>query len=135
MLVGIVLVSHGEMANGMLEAARMIVGEQEGVATVSLTEMDAVEGLMERVAAALDRVDTGDGALILVDVFGASPFNAGSRLAMQRPKVEVVSGMNLPMLLELAIKREGRDLEECTAIAREAGTTGVRTLSNALKKS
>lgn len=133
-MVGIVLVSHGEMANGMLDAARMIVGDQEGTAAVSLTEMDAVEGLMERVATAIDQVDFGDGVLILVDVFGASPFNAGSRLAMQRPKVEVVSGMNLPMLLELAVKREGRSLEECAAIAREAGTSGVRTLSEALKK-
>jgi PTS system mannose-specific IIA component len=131
-LVGIVIVSHGEMAEGMLDAARMIVGEQEGIATVSLREMDAVEGLMERVAAAVEKVDTGDGVLVLVDLFGASPFNASARLAMQRDNIEVVSGVSLPMLVELAVQRAGQRLEQLVEIAREAGTSGIRTLSETL---
>jgi len=133
-LVGIVIVCHGEMADGMLDAARMIVGQQEGFVTVSLREADDVESLMERVAAAVDKVDTGDGILILVDVFGASPFNASARLAMQRDNIEVVSGVSLPMLLELAVQRDGQNLSQLVEVAREAGTSGIRTLSETLSK-
>jgi len=131
-LVGIVIVSHGEMADGMLDAARMIVGEQEGIATVSLKEMDDVEGLTERVDAAITQVNAGEGVLVMVDLFGASPFNASTRLAMERDDIEVITGMSLPMLVEVAVQRDGADLQQLVHIAREAGTSGVRTLSDTL---
>ncbi len=121
------------MAEGMIDAARMIVGDMESVVSVSLKEMDAVEDLMARIEAALIEVDKGDGALVLVDAFGASPFNASARLAMNRKNIEVITGMNLPMLLELAVQREGQDLKAVTKIALEAGTTSIRTLSQTLK--
>jgi mannose PTS system EIIA component len=132
-LVGIVLVSHGNMAEGMIDAARMIVGEMESVLAVSLQEMDAIEDLMGRIDAALSEVDTGDGVLILVDAFGASPFNVSARLALQREKTEVITGMNLPMLLELAVQRQDQDLEAVTQIAFEAGSASIRTLSQTMK--
>lgn len=133
-MVGIVVVSHGEMAEGMIDAARMIVGPMEGVTTVSLKESDAVEDLMGRIEAALGEVDQGEGALILVDAFGASPFNASARLAMGKKNVEVVSGMNLPMLLELAVGREGLDLPAVIQLALETGSAGIRSLSQTIKK-
>ena len=132
-MVGIIVVSHGTMAEGMLNAAGMIVGPLDDILPVSLKEADAVEDLMGRIAQAVDQVDSGDGVLILVDAFGASPFNAGARLALARPKIEVISGMNLPMLMELAISREGMNLDELVKIALEAGTTSIRTLSQSLK--
>jgi mannose PTS system EIIA component len=131
-LVGIVLVSHGNMAEGMVDAARMIVGDMEFVTTVSLQESDAVEDLMGRIETALSEVDQGEGALILVDAFGASPFNASARLAIERKNVEVISGMNLPMLLELAVQREGQDIAAVTQLALETGTMSIRTLSQTL---
>lgn len=133
-MVGIVVVCHGAMGDGLLDAARMIVGEQEGVVAVNLREEDSVESLMDRVAVAVEEVDRGDGVLILVDVFGASPFNASARLAMQRDQIEVISGVSLPMLLELFVQREGQSLAELVEVAREAGTTGIRTLSETLGK-
>jgi PTS system mannose-specific IIA component len=133
-MIGIVLVSHGEMALGMLDAARMIVGEQERTLAVSLNEMDDVEGLMDRIAAAVDEVDMGDGVLLLVDAFGASPFNASARLAMQRKNTEVITGMNLPMLLELAVQRDGQSLDGLVQIALEAGKSSIRTLTETLNK-
>jgi len=132
-MVGIVIVSHGAMANGMLDAARMIVGEQEGMLAVSLEEMEDVEGLIEKIAAAVEKVDTGDGVLVLVDVFGASPFNASARLTLTRDKMDVITGMNLPMLLELAIHRQGSSLDELVKIALEAGSSSIKTLSETLK--
>jgi PTS system mannose-specific IIA component len=121
------------MAEGMIDAARMIVGKMEGVTSVSLKEKDSVEDLMGRIEVALNDVDKGDGILILVDAFGASPFNASARLAMSRKNIEVITGMNLPMLLELAVQRQGQDLATVAQIALEAGTTGIRTLSQTLK--
>nr|MBC7243820.1 PTS sugar transporter subunit IIA [Chloroflexota bacterium] len=131
-MVGIVVVCHGAMGDGLLDASRMIVGEQKGVVAVNLREEDSVESLMDRVAAAVEKVNSGDGVLILVDVFGASPFNASARLAMQRDQIEVVSGVSLPMLLEVAVQREGQSLAELVEVAREAGISSIRTLSETL---
>lgn len=128
------IVCHGEMAEGMLDAARMIVGKQDGIVAVNLREEDSVESLMDRIAAAIEEVDHGDGVLILVDVFGASPFNASARLAVQRDQIEVISGVSLPMLLELAVQREGQSLTKLVEVAREAGMSGIRTLSETLDK-
>lgn len=131
-MVGIVLVSHGSMAEGMLDAARMIVGDQEGIMAINLEEMDDVEGLIEKITAAVEQIDTGDGVIVLVDVFGASPFNASARLTMTRGNMEVITGMNLPMLLELAIHRQGANLEELIKIALDAGSSSIKTLSDTL---
>lgn len=133
-MVGVVVVCHGMMGDGLLDAARMIVGKQEGIVAVNLREEDSVESLMERIAAAVEEVDRGEGVLILVDVFGASPFNASARLAVQCDKIEVISGVSLPMLLELAVQRDGQSLAGLVQVAREAGVSGIRTLSETLGK-
>jgi mannose/fructose/sorbose-specific phosphotransferase system IIA component len=122
------------MASGLLDAARMIVGDQEALIDLSLQEMEDVEGLMDKVEGAISKVDTGEGVLVLVDLPGASPFNASARIAMQREGIEVVTGVNLPMLAELLVMRDGSSLEECVEIAKEAGISGVRTLSEILEK-
>jgi PTS system mannose-specific IIA component len=133
-VVGIVIVTHGAMTDGLLDAARMIVGPLDGIVGVALMESDNVESLMERVEAAVDEVNSGDGVLILVDLFGASPFNASARLAMTREGIEVLTGVSLPMLLEVVVQRDDQPLQELVEIAREAGTTGIRTLSETLGK-
>lgn len=98
-MVGIVIISHGDMADGILDAVRMIMGEQERITTVNLREMDAVEGLMDRVSEAIDEVNTCNGVLLMVDLFGASSFNASARLALTHDNIEVIAGVSLPMLL------------------------------------
>jgi PTS system mannose-specific IIA component len=90
---------------------------------------------MDRISDALVRVDTGDGVLILVDAFGASPFNASARVAVGREKTEVISGVNLPMLLELSVQRDQQDFAGLVQTALEAGTSSIQTLSQTLKKS
>lgn len=126
------VVSHGEMANGMLDAARMIIGEQEGIIPVPLGEADDVEGLRQRIEAALQQADRGDGVLILVDLFGATPFNVSARIALARDHIEVISGVNLPMLLEVALQRQAQDFNKLIEIAKEAGKSSIRTLSESL---
>jgi mannose/fructose-specific phosphotransferase system component IIA len=75
----------------------------------------------------------GQGVLILVDLFGASPFNVSARVASRNPDVEVVTGVNLGMLIETALQRENTSLAELGAIARDAGTSSVKVLSELLK--
>lgn len=131
-MVGIVIVTHGRMATGLIEAAEMIVGEQEALVPVHLQEMDDVEGLMERVTKAVSQVDSGQGALIMVDLPGASPFNASARLAMQQDNIGVVTGVNLPMLAETLVQRDGSSIQELIDTAKNAGVIGIKDLSEIL---
>ena len=125
-MVGFVLVSHGGMAEGMVEAIRMITGIEEQLEAVGLYEEDSPEGLMDLVQEAVKRVDTGDGAILFVDLFGATPFNSSARLAMtQGDSLEVVCGMNLPMILELIMQREGESLAAMVDMAVDTGRNGV----------
>jgi len=131
-VVGIVIVTHGRMATGLIEAAEMIVGEQEALVPVHLQEMDDVEGLMERVSKAVSKVDSGQGALIMVDLPGASPFNASARIAMQQDNIGVVTGVSLPMLAETLVQRNGSSIQELIDIAKNAGMIGIKDLSEIL---
>ncbi len=131
-MVGIVIVTHGRMATGLIEAAEMIVGEQEALVPVHLQEMDDVESLMERVTKAVSQVDSGQGALIMVDLPGASPFNASARIAMQQDNIGVVTGVSLPMLAETLVQRDGSSIQELIDIAKNAGMIGIKDLSEIL---
>lgn len=131
-MVGIVIVTHGRMATGLIEAAEMIVGEQEALVPVHLQEMDDVESLMERVTKAVSQVDSGQGALIMVDLPGASPFNASARIAMQQDNIGVVTGVSLPMLAETLVQRDGSSIKELIDIAKNAGMIGIKDLSEIL---
>jgi mannose PTS system EIIA component len=130
-MIGIVLISHGRFAEGLLDAAEMIVGEMENVACIGLEPMDDIDLLVERIQEAVNAVDVGDGVLLMVDLFGASPFNASGRLALaQQDRLELITGMNLPMLVELLVQREGLSLKEASQIALDAGKSGVSRLSD-----
>jgi mannose PTS system EIIA component len=135
-LIGVVVVTHGKLAEGLLDAMRMIAGEREALSMVSLGETDDVDTLVDRVGDAAAAIDDGDGVLVFVDLFGASPFNASARLALQkREGVEVVTGVNLPMLLEVVMSREGMTLAEAADLACQVGAEGIRKLSDTLKPS
>ena len=131
-MIGLVLVSHGKLAEGLVDAMQMITGEQEAVRAIGLLEKEDVECLMEKVSQAIQEVDSGEGALILVDLFGASPFNASARLVLSLTgrSLEVVTGMNLPMVVELAVQRDGLSLEEAVSLVLKVGPEGVRRLSD-----
>ncbi len=133
-MVGVIVVTHGNMASGLVDAARMIVGEIDQLETIGLMEKEDIEGLMARIQEAISKVDSGEGILILVDLPGASPFNASARIAMQAEAVRVVTGVNLPMLAELLVMRESSSLDELVAKALEAGKAGVMTLSAILNR-
>ena len=132
-MVGIVIVTHGDMAEGVLDAARSVTGHSQGSAAVCLRDGDSVDELGPRIAAAVDHVNEGDGVLVLVDMWGASPFNASARLALKgRHPIDVIAGVNLPMVVELLEERTAKSFDELVAIALQAGSEGVRALSQAV---
>ena len=134
-MVGIIIVTHGKMALGMLESMQMIAGEQDQVAVVGLEEEKSPEDLSEIIKDALLKVDDGSGVLIMVDLFGATPFNVSARLYLEsNHQIEVITGVNLPMLLETVISRAGNDLKSVYEIALQAGISGIKSLPDNLKK-
>lgn len=130
-MIGIVLISHGNFAEGLLDAAKMITGEVEQIACISLQPKDDIDQLVERIREAVNQVDDDEGVLLMVDLFGASPFNASGRLVLaQQDRLELITGMNLPMLVEILVSREGLDLEGASQMALDAGKSGVSRLSD-----
>lgn len=134
-MIGIVLISHGNFAEGLLDAAKMITGEVEQIACIGLQPKDDIDQLVERIQDAVNGVDASEGVLLMVDLFGASPFNASGRLVLaQQDKLDLVTGMNLPMLVEILIAREGLSLEEASKMALDAGKSGVSRLSDKISR-
>jgi PTS system fructose IIA component. len=126
-VIGIVLISHGPLATGLLQAAEMIAGPQPAVAVLELEPAQEMDEFREKMERAVASVDQGQGVLILADLFGGSPANTSAYLL--RPGVDVVCGANLPMLLEVLAMREIQDLAQLAATAVEAGASGAVRLA------
>jgi PTS system mannose-specific IIA component len=131
-LVGVVLVSHGPLAAALKAAAEMIVGPQERLESVGMDPAADVEALRGEIESALARVAEGvEGGLILADMLGGSPSNASGYAALAG--TPVVCGVNLPMLLEVLLRREGAAPGELAEVALEAGRSGVADLAARLR--
>lgn len=133
-MINFILVSHGEMANGVFNAVKLISGQHTGIELISLDEGDPIDELQNRIETAVHKLEqSSDGILIAVDLLGASPFNAASRVSVKFEHVEVISGLNLPMLLETLLQREALSLLEAVQLAQESGQNGIKILSELLK--
>jgi len=129
-LIGIVIVSHGLLAEGLKDAVEMIVGPQTHFLTVSMQPDTSLASLRTMLERAVTEVASDGGTLVLVDILGGSPANASSYLALHG--IQVICGVNLPMLLELLIQRENSSQRELTAIALQAAKQGVIDLTQQL---
>ncbi len=133
-MISILIVSHGELAAGLLNALQMLTGEQERVDALGLLESEAPEDLVERIREKVNEMDDGDGVLIAVDLYGATPFHSSARLFLESErKIEVVSGVNLPMLAEIMVNREDTSLEDLVKQAYQAGLSGIQTLPDSIR--
>ena len=134
-MVGIVVVTHGNMAHGILESMQMITGEQAQVVPIVLEEDKSPEDLSELIQHAIKDVDDGNGVLIMVDLFGATPFNVSARLYLESDhSIEVITGLNLPMLVETVITRGENDLNTVFETAQNAGISGIKSIPDNLRK-
>jgi mannose PTS system EIIA component len=131
-VIGVVVVTHGQLATELVNAAETIVGDQAGFAAVSIGWHDAVELARDEIAEAIARVDSGSGVIVLTDMFGGTPSNLAITF-LAETRVEVITGVNLPMLLKLAGTREVADLRELARRIREDGRTGIWVASDLLR--
>jgi PTS system mannose-specific IIA component len=133
-LIGVVVVTHGQLATELVNAAEMIVGDLPRFAAVSIGWHDDVETAREAIAVALERVQGETGALILTDMFGGTPANLGMTfLAVDR--IEVITGVNLPMLIKLSGLRASSNLAEVARAIREAGRNAIWVASDLMRGS
>lgn len=133
-MVGIIVMTHGALSEGIVDAAELITGPVTQVETLSLRREDNVNDLNAAFLAALDRVDTGDGVLVLADLLGGSPCNVASMNLRER-SYRVLSGVNLPMFIEALSSRDSAgSAEELQGACQEAGAQGVKNINQLLGK-
>ena len=131
MSVGVVIVTHYRLGEEFMQVMRLIVPGAPRYHTVSVDPKQPVDELREEIARCLREQDEGDGVLVLTDMFGGTPSNI-SLSFHEEEHVEVVTGMNLPMLIKLATQREDKPLEELAAYIREYGQRNISVASELL---
>lgn len=130
-MIGLVLVTHGRLATEFRAALEHVVGPQSQIEAVTIGPDDDVEQRRKDIIDAVQRVDTGDGVAILTDMFGGTPSNLAISV-MSRPKVEVIAGINLPMLVKFAKVRGECPLAQAVDQARESGRKYITIASRVL---
>ncbi len=130
-MIGLVLVTHGRLAEEFVRAMIHVVGPQERVAPIAIGPDDDMEERRADIAAAIQEVDVGRGVIVLTDLFGGTPSNLAISL-MERGRVEVIAGMNLPMLIRLGSARKSMTVVAAVAAAREAGRKYISVASEVL---
>ncbi|MEC8177164.1 MAG: PTS sugar transporter subunit IIA [Pseudomonadota bacterium] len=130
-MIGMVLVTHGALAKEFRAALEHVVGAQENLATICIGPDDDMEKRREDIVDAIVKVDTGDGVALLTDMFGGTPSNLAISL-LEKDKVEVVAGINLPMLIKLASVRDNEPLNVAVLEARDAARKYISVASEVL---
>jgi PTS system mannose-specific IIA component len=130
-MIGLVLVTHGRLAEEFRSALEHVVGPQTGIETVAIGPDDRMEVRRADIAEAVARVNTGTGVIILTDMFGGTPSNLAISL-LEVGKVEVVAGLNLPMLVKLARIRKDCALDKAATAAQDAGRKYINVASQIL---
>jgi PTS system mannose-specific IIA component/PTS system mannose-specific IIB component len=127
-MISVIIGTHGTFSEEILKSAEMIFGAQENVGSVSFKPGEGIENLAEKYNELISKLDCTDGVLFMVDLFGGSPFNAASLIAMKHENMEIVTGVNLPMILETLGSRDFSSLTELLAIAENSGKEAIRVL-------
>jgi len=130
-MIGLVLVTHGRLASEFVVAMEHVVGPQERVVPICIGPDDDMEVRREDIARAIAEVDEGGGVIILTDLFGGTPSNLAISL-MKTDKIEVIAGVNLPMLIRLEGARKTMEVKAAVAAAREAGRKYISVASEVL---
>ncbi|MGK6357038.1 PTS sugar transporter subunit IIA [Sphingomonas sp. DT-207] len=130
-MIGLVLVTHGRLAEEFVVAMEHVVGKQERIAPICIGPEDDMESRRADIAAAIARVDEGRGVIVLSDLFGGTPSNLAISL-MEAGRIEVIAGINLPMLIRLGSARKTMKVTDAVAAARDAGRKYITVASEVL---
>ena len=133
MAVGVVIVTHCDLGNEFLRALKLIVPDVEGIRSISLDPSEKLEEMRGRIRAEIRSADESDGVLILTDMFGGTPSNVALSFHDEH-HVEIVTGMNLPMLVKLATLKDDKNLEELATFIKEYGQRNISVASQILPK-
>ena len=130
-MIGLVLVTHGRLAEEFVAAMEHVVGPQRNLRAVCIAPDDNMEKRRNEILSSVVEVDEGSGVILLTDMFGGTPSNLAISI-LEKAKVEVVAGVNLPMLIKLATVRESESLDEAVSSAQDAGRKYINVASNLL---
>ena len=123
-MVGILIVSHGRLAEALISSVQFLVGSLQKIKGVSIWPKDKEKEVKDRIQKEIEEVDDGDGVVILTDVLGGTPTNLSISF-LENEKVEVVTGVNMPMLLTLSSYRKGRSLREIGKLVKKSGRRSI----------
>jgi len=123
-MVGILIVSHGRLAEALITSVQFLVGSLQKIRGVSIWPKDKEKEVRDRIQREIKEVDDGDGVVILTDVLGGTPTNLSISF-LEKEKVEVVTGVNMPMLLTLSSYRKGRSLREIGKLVKKSGRRSI----------
>ncbi len=127
-MIGMVLVTHGQLALGLIAALEHVVGPQTRIASICIGPDDDMEQRRAEIVAAVEKVESGSGVVVLTDMFGGTPSNLAISI-MENANVEVIAGVNLPLLIKLASVRSSEPLAEAVIQAQDAGRKYINVAS------
>ncbi len=130
-MIGAVIITHGALASSILEVAQSITGPLERVLTVEIMNSETTEGIRSALCAAVEAADSGKGVIIFTDMFGGTPTNVALSL-LDEGRVEILTGVNLPLLIKLASVRNSEKLADAVRHAGEAGRKYINVASSLL---
>ncbi|OPY87258.1 MAG: PTS system mannose-specific EIIAB component [Smithella sp. PtaU1.Bin162] len=132
-MIGVLITTHGDLGNELIRAAELIKGPLNGMLHISIDQTKSVEDLKKEIASAIKKLDKGRGVLILTDLFGGTPSNI-SLSFMKEGKVEVITGVNLPMMLKLSDLKKDMSLTDYAVMIKEYGKKNIALASEILNK-
>ena len=131
-MIGVIILTHGNLANAFLETAQQVVGEQSQVEAIAILPEHDMQGRRDELVQAISRVNTGEGVIILTDMFGGEASNLAMSM-LSLPRVEVIAGVNLPMLIKIFSKRKSAMLAEVAESAQNAGRKYINVATQLLE--
>lgn len=131
-MIGLLIISHCDLGKELLNAAELILGRLEAASSISVTQTTESDKLLKKISKEIKALDSGNGVLVLTDMFGGTPSNL-SLSFLKEGTVEVLTGVNLPMVVEVAQNRQRLTLSELGEKAQEAGTKGIALAGKMLK--
>ena len=134
-MIAIILGTHGKFSEEILKSIEMILGKQKNVATITYLSGEGADDLMKKYEDVIKSLQCKAGVLFMVDLFCGSPFNAASMIASKEENMDIITGLNIPMLLAVFSAREDSTVDELARIAIRTGQTGIKSLKETLKNS
>ncbi|MGP7816407.1 PTS sugar transporter subunit IIA [Niallia sp. 01092] len=131
-MVAFIIATHGEFSREIIKSAEMIFGKQENIAYVTFSPGEGPEDLQKKYHQALQELDSSKGTLFMVDLFGGSPYNAAALIAADKEDMDVIAGVNLPMLIEGLDKRQRNNLHDLIQAVSQTAADGVKSLKQSL---